>query len=648
MKNLLHFLYIACICVITSCSNESIENNAPQTDVNNPDQPENTVTTPCAFDLSNVVENSTIIVDCVLDLKGQVITLPTNVNFDFDGGDIVGDGTLIFSGGTIDGRLLSKALTVQGDVKLKDPTFKFYAVRWDIVEGTTTTDIALKNNAELERLMFHTKELGATVFEIGNFDAYFEVTKVTSTTSNQNFYPALEAVNIPSDFHLRMSENTHLRIFPAEAGKKGGSILAVRDQQNIIVSGGTLHGDRDQRIYSPSDNGLEGSHLFTIRSGRNVVLDGLKFVEGSSGSLNINSFGFSFNPDYNPTKGITIKNCTFTDSRRMALVVTDARDVLIEGNAFIDTGLPSTNSDGGEVGYAINIEPDRFRDDSGVLFERQKVFDVIIRKNTETGSRNGFVTATIGQDITIEDNDIGTRVVYSLVSGNKIINNRFKATGNAKDSWAIFAAGGIDSETVFDNEIAGNLIDGYSLGITSSTKDAFIHDNTITNCGLGIQISKTIDSRFYDNSITVTGYGIAATNTFNNNIELKGNTVVSGSGHVYFVNLNNTDEHKSNSITLQNNIFSNSNAVVFSNSNGIIFNNNDVNGGVQVGNTSTIEVSSNTITPNENDGVRLFGNHTDVTITNNTISKPTATRYDCINNDSETPNAIIISGNQCN
>ncbi len=650
MKNLNYSLFALVLCATISCSTENIENPSPDSGVDIiPDQPENTSTTPCDFDLSGITENSTLVVDCVLDLKGETISLPANVNLEFEGGDIIGDGTLIFAGGTIDGRLLSKALTLEGDVKLIDPTFKFYALRWDIVEGNTTSDIALKNNAELERLLFFTKELGATTFEIGRFDAYFEVTKVTSTTSNQNFYPSLEAVNIPSDFHLKMSEDTHLRIFPAEAGKTGGAILAIRDQENIIVTGGTLHGDRDDRIYSPSDNGLEGSHLFTIRSGRNVILDGLAFVKGSKGSVNINSFGFSFNPDYNPTTGVVIKNCKFEDSRRMAIALTDGRNILIEGNTFINSGQPSTNSDGGEVGYAINIEPARTRNDNGELLEYQRVFDILIRKNIETGSRGGFITVTIGQDITVEDNDIGTRAVYSLVSDTKIINNRFKAAGSATESWAIFAAGGISSETVFNNEVSGNSIEGYSIGVVTTTKDTDVYDNIISNCKSGIQIGGTINSLFYNNKINVSRNGFSATNTFNNNIIVRDNEVTSGSFHVYFTQLNNTDEHKNNTMLLENNSFLNLNKVVLSNANGVTFKNNDVLGGIEVGNAFNIEVSQNTIKPNESDGVRLFGEHNTVSIVNNTISEPTgAARFVCINNDSDTPNGVTMTDNICN
>ncbi|MEW7280323.1 right-handed parallel beta-helix repeat-containing protein [Aquimarina sp. 2201CG1-2-11] len=637
----LKFVTIIYVMIMSCTKNDDFQQVQEEIDV---DQPENVITTPCNFDASSITANSTVVIDCVLDLDGATVTLPENVNFEFKGGDIV-NGTLVFAGGTIDGRLLSYKLEVKGEVRLSDPAFKFYAVRWDITEGSTTSDIALQNTAKLENVMFMTSALGATTFRINKLDAFFEVTRVTGS-SNKVFRPSKEAVNIPSNFNLEMTENTHLRIYPGgEHNRQGGAIMAIRDESNITVTGGNFHGDRDQRTFSPDDNGLEGSHLFLIHSGKNVVIDGVNFQDGSAGTFAIFSFGFSFNPDYNPTTNVTIKNCVIRNSRRMAIALTDGRDIVIEGNTFIDAGQPSANTDGGEVGYAINIEPDRFRNDAGELMERQRVFDVLIKGNTESGSRGGFLTLTIGQDITVEGNTIGTRVVHSLVSGIKIVNNSFKAVGHAVDSWAVFSAS--RGETVFNNEIAGNIIEGYSLGIVSGSHDCYVHDNTIVNCKSGIQLSKATQTRIHDNTINVTDNGIQATNTNNNDVELKGNNITSGGFHALFVQMNNKGGEEDFTVTLDNNTFSGNRKVTLSNSNGIIFTNNEVLGGMEIGNTTNSVISSNVIKPNASDGIRLFETHNNITVRDNTVFKPSGS-HACINNDSTTPNAVTLSNNSCN
>ncbi|MBQ4802008.1 right-handed parallel beta-helix repeat-containing protein [Aquimarina sp. MMG015] len=657
MKKLPYFLLIVFTISFFACSTENIEDVISEDeeviededdDQEEEEDDEIISDTLCDFDLSGLAANSTVTIDCLLDLEGQTINLPPNVTFDFDGGDIF-NGTLIFSGGTIDGRLLNSKLGTEGNVNLKDPVFKFTATRWgNIVQGQTTSDIALKNTAEFENLMIRIKEMGGTTFETNVFDAFFETTKVTSTTADQNFYASVEAINVPSDFHLKMSNNTNLRQFPAAGGIENGTVIAVRDSDNVTISGGNIIGDRNDRIYSPQDVGLEGTHLLHVHSGRNVTIDGVNFVEGSKGALAIYSLGFRFNPDYVPTYGIKVINCSFTNIRRMGIALTDGSDILIEGNTFTNVGQPMSGSDGGEVGYAINIEAFRTRDDNGVLMENERAFDILITRNTEINSRVGFTAATIGQDITIDDNDIETRCIISLASGTKITNNRFNASAAAAERFAIFAAGS-HSETVFDNEIANNSIVGYAIGIATDTNDINVHDNTITNGEIGIQLKDTSDSMFNNNIINVNGTGISATNTFVNNTSINENEVTAGGFHLFLTGFNNTTESNGYTISFEGNKFLNSKKITINNANGITFKNNEVTGGIELGTSANIDISSNTkIDPNDSDGIRLYGSHSDVSITNNNILEPSgAERFDCINNNSDTPNAIVLSGNTC-
>src|SRR5690606_25403006 len=183
--------------------------------------------------------------------------------------------------------------------------FNFYPERWDIDQGKNVdSDRALENNTNVEELMYFVKDLGANVFLVDEFDAYFEVTKVTSTTSNQNFYPSVEAINIPSNFTLSMTDNTILRVYPTE-NLKSASLIAVREAENVKIIGGVLFGYRDLRQYSKA-NAEEGAHLLSIQSSSNVVLDGRKFTKGSLGGLNIHSIGHSFQPIYIPTNKVVV------------------------------------------------------------------------------------------------------------------------------------------------------------------------------------------------------------------------------------------------------------------------------------------------------------------------------------------------------
>jgi hypothetical protein len=334
----------------------------------------------------------------------------------------------------------------------------------------------------------------------------------------------------------------------------------------------------------------------------------------------------------------------------MSIALTDGRDILIEDNTFINNGQPSVSSDGGEVGYAINIEPARTRDsDTGELVEYQRVFNTLITGNTEQGSRGGFVTLTIGQDLTVEDNDIGTRVVTSLVSGAKVINNRFVSPPVGGSDFAIFVAGG-QSETVFNNIVANNSITDYDSGIITGTRDVTVQDNLMSNVAVGILIGKTTNSRFFNNEIHSHSRGINSTNTYNDNIEIRENHInASGGFHIYVANVNKATDQVNNTMTFINNTTVGDRAVVVSNATGISLLENQIQGGVQVSNARNTEVSGNTIQPGNFHGIRLFESLTDVDILNNAIYEPTgATRYECLKNDSVSAVRLQVAGNTCN
>ncbi|GAA3641535.1 hypothetical protein GCM10022397_28400 [Flavivirga jejuensis] len=639
-----------------SCNKEEIftepiidnEEETPiDTEDTDDDDDDYNATTPCDFTLDNLDPNTTVIIDCILDLGGGTVNLPANVTIDFEGGDII-NGTLNFGdNGVIDGHLLNSTLTVSGsNPQLKDPTFNFDPKRWGIVEGATTSDIAWENNKILESAMFRAKELGVTTFKIDAIDAYFEGSRPTPPETN--YYPHREAVNIPSDFNLVMTDNSHLRIQPATTSTEeldNGAIFSIRDEDNVTVTGGVLHGDRKVRYFSPNDNGLEGSHLFYIQSGRNVTLDGIKFIDGSKGGLSISSIGFTTTPGYNPTRNLKVYNCEFINIRRMSIALTDGRDILIEGCTFTDTAQPDANADGGEVGYAINVEAGRIRDANGTLIEQEKATDIIIRGNTETGSRGGSISVHIGQNVTIEDNDLETQVAYTYTNGTKIINNRFHGA-QSSSNYAVFATG--DGDTVYNNEIAGNIIKDYSSGIILNSNDIDVHDNVISGGTIGIQLSKTINSQVYSNNITASYAGISVSNTWLNNVEIKGNEISAGSLNMSFSHSNNEPEHASYSVTVTENIFKTSEKVSFSNVNGITFSNNDV-AGIQIGNSTNLTISENTIRPTDFDGIRLYEGHTNISLLNNTIYEPTgADRFVCVNNSSQNPSEVTDTGNTCN
>lgn len=600
-------------------------------------------TTPCDFLLSDATSNSTIEIDCQMDLKGQTINLPAGVTLTYAGGEII-NGTLNFSvQGIIDGNLLNKDLDIEGDVQLSSQEFNFYPERWDIVQGEgVTSGRALQNNTNFEGLIYLVKDLGANVFLVDKFDAYFEVTKVTSSTSNQNFYPSLEAINIPSNFTLSMTDNTILRVFPTE-NLKSAALLAIREVENVKIIGGVLYGDRDLRQYSKT-NAEEGAHLLNIHSGTNIVLDGIKFTMGSLGGLNINSIGHSFQPIYNPSNNIIVRSCVFDSNRMMSIAITDGNNIDINGNTFLKNGLPSTNSDGGVVGYAINFEPVRKRDsETQELVEYQKVYNVTIRNNKESQSRAGAVIIYIGQNIVIENNEFEGRVGYTFASDTEIRNNKFIASPNSADKPAIGIGG--SGETVFNNKVHGNTIEGYGVGISSYYKGVEISGNIINNCSSGIQFKEAEDIVIKDNKISNSngGNGITGHITTANNVQILNNEINVRNNSLFFVQLNGDLNSSTESMIVKGNTILGVGPSVFSNSSGILYEDNNLLSGVQISNSSNVDILNNTITPTDRHGIQLKGNVSNIVVSDNDIK--VATKYDCIRDESS--GSVSIGSNTC-
>ena len=257
MKMIIRPMYLILVFMISlSCNNEELFVEPVTEVIDEPvddeeQDPEDTdddfdATQPCDFTLDNIEPNSTIVINCILDLDGATVNLPANVTILYEGGDII-NGSLVFSGtSVISGELLNSSLTLGGSsTQMKDPTFNFDPQRWGIVEGKTTSEIALRNRDILEDMFIQTKNMGITTFSIDKMDAYFEVGNINNLSvfrSNEH------GILIPSNFNLKMSKDTHLRVFPNNSSNY--ALMAIYDSENITIDGGNLYGDRNEHDYS--------------------------------------------------------------------------------------------------------------------------------------------------------------------------------------------------------------------------------------------------------------------------------------------------------------------------------------------------------------------------------------------------------------
>lgn len=519
-----------------------IEEPTDTDDTDNDDDDVNTAL-PCDFTLENIEPNSTIIINCILDLDGKTVDLPANVTINYEGGDII-NGTINFSeGNIIDGNLLNSSLTIGGSTpQVKDPVFMFKPERWGIVQGKVSDEVALNNTGLLNSLITKTKELGATTFEIDEMDAYFGINVDTRKP---------HAIFVPSDFNLVMSDNTNLRVQPN--GLTHYALLFSWEVDNVLISGGKLWGDRYKHDYNSISSSHEWGHTIFFKAVHNGVVDNVEMHEGTgdgfylSSSSDRNADG-SLKPDRRESFNITVKNCLINDNRRDNISIVDGKDVFIEYNTIRNGG--GNNGTSPRVGVIIESR-EQFNPD-GTVYTWEKTENVHIRHNVFEENIAADIVLLSGEKAYIYGNTFRSKraVSVSAAVDGKVYDNSFeRPEGLMSESTGLnlrsnYLANGVHRVTNY--EVTNNTFTGYQHAIMAGGQNNKIKNNTITNCLRGISLISSIDIEFDDNKISSDlskSYGYY---TFSDEKSIKNCLIANGETNVqglelYFSNKNNDE-----------------------------------------------------------------------------------------------------------
>ena len=484
---------------------------------------------PCDFTLNNIQPNSTVIINCIMDLGGETINLPANVTIQYEGGDII-NGTLIFSeDSVISGELLNSTFVIEGSVpQLKDPAFTFIPKRWGIVEGVVSDDVALNNRNILQNIIYQTKSMGIKVFNIDALDAYF---RIELNYEGRTTFKEDSAINIPSDFHLKMSDNTFLRVQPNDS--HGYTLIKLPVSENVIISGGHLVGDRFEHAYTPftDEFGVSRNHhtfgqLMYIIGSENVVVDNVHFSDPTGDAIVFHGEGLrnndgSLKPGYSETNNVIIKNSTILRARRNGISFLDGRNITIDNCVISDTGLgeQAYDADGNKIYTSagadprrgIDLEAIRYKADDGSLRRTALNEDITIKNSTFTGNALGDIVVFTANDVTIENNFFDYKI-GSFASDNIIVrNNTFKS----REPYS-FTAISINTFVTFTNQedaqgeelnhhwtLENNTIKEYGKGMAIKGRNHEIKNNTIEDCTYGVfLVSDLSDTVFSGNTIT--------------------------------------------------------------------------------------------------------------------------------------------------
>lgn len=588
---------------------------------------------PCDFSLTNIQPNTTIIINCLLDLGGTTVNLPSGVTIEFEGGDII-NGEIIFSSeSVISGELLNKDLKLSGTTpSLKDPTFVFKPERWGIVEGKVNDDIALDNKDILQRTIDQVKLMGADEFSIETLDAYF---KVDIEYYGRARHLDNASIYIPEDFHLKMSENAFLRVQPNKSFSY--SLFKIFLADNVIISGGNLIGDRFEHDYSPiadrhgipRDTHEYGNLVFVIGS-ENIVIDNVSFSDPTGDAIMFHGESLrqddgSLAPGKKETKNVIVKNCTISRARRNGISFLDGRFITIDNCTIKDTGKGDQaydssgskiySSSGVEPRWGIDMEAIRHRTADGRLRQTALNENIIVRNSVFTGNHDGDVLVFTANDVLIENNFFD-RSVGSFASHDVVVrNNTFESRETSK-----FTALSISSFVTFPNEedtqgkelnhhwlFVDNYIKGYNHGISIKGEHHEIRNNRIENCVNGVfLVSNLLNTTFTGNTITSNinnsrGYRNIYNTNNSNNIVISNEIIEVKERPLYLNLLLNESNLNSSQITFKNctlNSTSTNMANKISNSKNIRLEGNITNTDYIVENSENINLIDNLISTN--------------------------------------------------
>jgi parallel beta-helix repeat protein len=525
MKTTLKAMIYTCLIVLStlSCNNEELfieptaevvvtDTTTPAEDAN-AEEDGNTETTAdaslsCEFTLDNVAANTTIVINCILDLGGQTINLPPNVTIVYEGGDII-NGTLTFSDNTvISGELLNSSLTLSGSTPvMKDTKFHFDPQRWGILEGKVSDAVAMTNSNIINQTIISVKELGVDTFVIDKLDAYFGMQDLGQSKFTSIF--------IPSNFSFIMTENTNLRVQPNALEKC--ALLFSWNTDNVLISGGKLWGDRYEHDYS-SGSSHEWGHIIFFKGVHNGVVDNVEMHEGSGDGFYVSAdaqrnFDGSLQSGRRESFNVMVKNCLINDNRRNNISIVDGTNIFIEYNTIRNAGSgdnsSGVSSNGTSPRAGIDIEPRKKNaPDNNSVYDIEKTENVHIRHNIMEDNYAGDIALYSGEKTYVYENTFrsksGIGAAYSY--NNKIYNNTFeRPEGLMAGSKGIsleprYWANGTYRKTDF--EIYNNTFSGYQFGIIAGGQGHVIKNNIMNDCERGIILVNSEDLVFDNNTIS--------------------------------------------------------------------------------------------------------------------------------------------------
>ena len=265
-----------------------------------------------------------------------------------------------------------------------------------------------------------------------------------------------EGIELSSNMAFLLDKNAIIEMNPNN--KWNYCVIRINNKAFVVISGGTILGDRVNHEYTPRNS--DGStahdegHLICVEgASKFVTIENM--VLGSANGDGVLLVGSDVGEEQ-MLEDVVINHNNFSDNRRQGISIVGGSNILIENNEIHHTQGTSPE-------FGIDLEG------AGRINE-----NIRIRTNYFHHNRGGDVVNTDGSDVFIENNTLLQGKTSTYIDGPLVY------WKNA--SWTI-RNNNITMRTVSANNWNGIIM--YSNDHVKTNQDTtFIYNNTLNNCGM--------------------------------------------------------------------------------------------------------------------------------------------------------------------
>ncbi len=260
-------------------------------------------------------------------------------------------------------------------------------------------------------------------------------------------------IELDSDMAFLLDKNAIIEMAPND--KWNYCAIAVTEKAHVLISGGTLLGDRDNHIYTPRADGAtshDEGHLICIQNeSEYVTVENVTLGKANGDAILL----VGQKGPGSSVKHIDIRRNNMVDNRRQGVSVVGGTDVRIEDNEIHHTS-------GTAPQFGVDIE--------SVIYKSE---DITIKNNYFHHNRGGDVVNTDGKNVIVENNImlqgegstyLDGPIVYWKRGDLTIRNNDITMTSVSANNW--------NGIIMYSND-----------NPKTNPATTYIYDNTCNNCG---------------------------------------------------------------------------------------------------------------------------------------------------------------------